>query len=72
MQPRGVGTTIVRRDPDQDIVRRDFRIFDKHIKITVIVEDAGIDQLVFQFLPRTGTIYTYKVIIRKWTLRVFV
>jgi hypothetical protein len=59
-------------DPDQDVFMCDLGIFDKHIKVAVLIEYAGVHQFVFpcRFVP--ATVFFHQAIIGKSPLRVFV
>jgi len=48
---------VVNADLHQDVFGRILGVFDKHIEITVLVEDTGIDQLVFEFMAIAPAIY---------------
>ena len=52
MQRRFVGPAIDRRDLDQDVFDVGFRVLDEHIEIAVLVENAGVDQLVLRLALR--------------------
>ena len=57
MQHSGRGAAIAHADLDQQILRVPLGIFDEHVKIAVVVEDAGVQQLVLQVVaaaPATG------------------
>ena len=69
----GRGPTVGNIDTDQDIVGAGFGIFDRYIKITVVVEDPGVNQLVFGLVqPRASLIFLHQFFVRKFALRVFV
>jgi hypothetical protein len=46
VQRRGRRTAIDRADPDQDIVGPGLRVFDEHVEVAVVVEHAGVDELI--------------------------
>jgi hypothetical protein len=48
MQRRGFDAAVRRGDPDQDLLGRFLRIFDHDVEVAVIVEDLGVQQLVFR------------------------
>src|SRR5690349_13429407 len=45
---RRLGSAIGRFDANADIFRRGLRILDDNVEIAIVVEDAGVDQLVLQ------------------------
>jgi hypothetical protein len=47
MQIGGLLSTVGNADLDQQVVRRRLRVFDEHVKITVLIENLGIEQFVF-------------------------
>jgi hypothetical protein len=65
MQRRRLGAAIMRRQPDQDIVWRGFSIFDKNVKITVLVKNPRIEQLVFKFMSGASPIRPDEIVIRE-------
>ena len=50
MQRRFLRPAIVNRDAHQNVFRRRLRVFDEHIQVAVVVEDAGVEQLKFRQL----------------------
>src|SRR5215470_8165591 len=46
MDLRGLGTTVADGDLDQDVLRLDLGILDEDIKVSVLVEDAGVEQFI--------------------------
>jgi hypothetical protein len=47
---RGLRTPIVDTDLHQNIFRRLLGVFHKDVEISVLVENAGVDQLILEFL----------------------
>ena len=72
MQRRGIRPAIMRGDPQQNIIRPRFGIFDLDIEIAVIGKDAGIDQFIFRLVQPAPGIGTFEFDIGKRRLRVFI
>ena len=51
MQACGFRSTIEGGDANQNVIRRGLSIFDEHIEVTVLIKNARIEQLIFEFLP---------------------
>ncbi len=45
-----LGSAIVDGDLDENVVRRRLRVFDEHVEIAVLIEHAGVEQLVLEVL----------------------
>src|SRR5207247_2004388 len=63
---------IVRRDSNEDVFRSGLGILDDDIKITVFVEDTGIQQLKFGVLFRAASVFFQQLSIGIGALRIFV
>ena len=72
MDFRGLGTPIVDADLDQDILGRFLGVFHEHVEVTVLVEDAGVDQFVLGFLAASAAVGEHQLIIRIGGLRILV
>ena len=72
MQFRGLRSTIVRCDADQDVFSGSLRIFDKHIEIPVLFEHAGIEQFEFPRFPAPGAILPHQPFIWISGVRIFI
>jgi len=48
---------VVDRDPHQNVVGGRFGVFHKYIKVTVVVEDAGIEQLVLGIVAAAPAVF---------------
>ena len=72
MQRRARGAAIMRRDPEQNVVGRDFRIFDLDVEIAVVVEDSGVDQLELALAESPCGVDRDESIVGKRGLRIFV
>ena len=59
-------------DADEDVFRAFLGIFHEHVKVPVVIEDAGIEQLVFELLPRPSPVRLDQVTVGKLPLRVLV
>src|ERR1700745_2236199 len=72
MQARRFGSAIVRGDTNEDVFGRGLGILDDNIKITVFVEDAGIEQLEFGVLFRTAPTFLQQLSIGISALGIFI
>src|SRR5713101_8424058 len=72
MHSRLLWSAIVRRDSNEDVFRGGLGILDDDIKITVFVEDTGIEQLKLRFFFRTTPIFFQQLSIGIGALRIFV
>src|SRR5437870_11766161 len=72
MHARRFGSAIVRGDSNEDVFRGGLGILDDNIKVTVFVEDAGIEQLKFGVLFRTAPIFLEQLSIGLSARRIFV
>ena len=67
-----IGSAIDDSQPDRHVVRRRFGVFEEHIEVATLIENAGIDEFVFLFQTRAASIFLDEVLIGKFLLRVFV
>jgi hypothetical protein len=72
VQRRRIRAAVRRRDADQRIVRASLRVLDKDVEITVIVEDARIEQLILHLAAAAAPVGLDQVFVRKRALRVLV
>src|SRR5262249_8384948 len=72
VQVRGIGPTVPRADPDEDLLGAGLRIFDEHVEVAVVVEDARVEQLVLMLQPRARSVRVDEIGIRKRRLRILV
>ena len=72
MQRRRLRSAVDRDDPDQDVVGRNLCILDEDVEIAVVVEDAGVQQLVLGLEPRAAPVFRDQVAVGKRALRVLV
>ena len=72
MEPGGLRPAVVDGDPDQDVVRTALGVLEKDVEVPVVVEDAGVDQLVLELLPRPALVRFHQVPVRELPLRVLV
>ena len=56
MNLRRLGAAVVYCDLDKQIFGRSFGVFDKHIEVAIIIENAGINQFVFHLLARATAV----------------
>ena len=71
-QPGRFRPAVVHRDADEDILGTGLRVFHEHVEIAAVVEDAGVEQLVFELVPRSVPVRVDEVAIGKLALRVLV
>src|SRR3984957_15219975 len=57
MKRSRLGAAVEGGDFDQNIFGLGFRVFDKHIEVTVFVENSSVDQFVFGILPGAASIF---------------
>src|ERR1700734_1001669 len=72
MQERWLGASIAYADFDQQVVGRLLRVFDKNVEVAVVVENAGVQQLVFLFVARALAVGIDEVGVRIGAMRVLV
>src|SRR3954471_14871932 len=72
MDRGGFRTAVMCGDADQQIVRSGFRVFDKDVKIAVVVENSGIEQLELRLILAATTILLHKRAIWKLRLWIFI
>ena len=72
MHPGRLRPAVRNADLDEDVGRRGLRIFHKNIKIPIVVEDAGIDQLVFPIVAATLPACFYEIVVGIRILRIFI
>src|SRR5215467_11865238 len=65
-------TSVMHRNAHQEVVRACFGVLDEYIKIPVIVEYSGIEQLEFRLVLPPATILLHQPRIRKCTMGVLV
>ena len=65
-------SAIVDCDTDEHVFRAFLRIFDEHVEVAVVVEYAGVEQLVLEFLPRPSPVRFDQVPVGKLPLRILV
>ena len=51
-KPRRFRAAIMDGDPDEHILRPLLGVFHEHVKVAVVVEDAGVEQFVLELFPR--------------------
>ena len=72
MKRRGIGAAVAGRDLDQNILGRGLGIFDEDVEVAILIEDARVQQLVFEFLPAAAAIGVDEVGVGICGLRIFV
>ena len=60
------------RDPAKNVLRPGLCVLHLDVEVAVLVEDARIDELVLQLLPRPGPVHRRQVAIRELALWVLV
>ncbi len=61
MNVRGLPATIGNRDADADVFDSRFGVFDKDIKIAIIVEHSGVEELVLRISLGTTAVLLGKL-----------
>ncbi len=72
MQVGPLPSAIADGDLNQQILGRFFRIFDEHVEVAVVVEHAGVEQFVFEFIAPAAAAGVDKIGIGKRRLRILV
>lgn len=67
-----VGAPVVRGDLDQHVLGAVFGVFDEDVEVAVLVEDAGVEQLVLEFAAAAGPVGVDEVGVGELALRVLV
>ena len=68
----GIRPTVVDRAADQDIFRGGLGVLDEHVEVAVLVEHAGVEQLVLGLIPAPLVIRANQVVVRIGGLRILV
>src|SRR6516165_4126206 len=66
------GSAVVHRNPNEQILRSGFGILDEHIEVAVVLEHAGVKQLILELVARPASTRFHKIAIREFALRVLV
>src|SRR5271166_3631040 len=61
MKLRRFRSAVVHRNLDQHIFRIGLGVFHKHVEISIVIEDAGVEQFVLHLFPRTPPVRLNKV-----------
>jgi hypothetical protein len=72
MQRRCLGPAVADRDAHLQVLRIDLGVLDEHVEVAVLVEDAGVDQLVVRRRAIAAPILLDEVAVRERRLRVLV
>ena len=67
-----LGAAIVDRELDEDVLRRFLGVLNEHVEVTVLVEDPGIDQLIFELVLSSAPVRFHEVGIRERRLGILV
>src|SRR2546422_6938888 len=70
MHARRFGSAIVRGDTNEDVFGGGFGILDDHIEISILGEDASIEQLKFGILFRTAPVFFQQLSVGIGALRI--
>jgi hypothetical protein len=65
-------SSIVGGDGDQQIFRSVFCVLHENIEVAVLAKDSAVEQFVLKFVPAVPSVLTYKIVIRKCTLRILI
>ena len=72
MKRRRVGSAVARADADQDVIGPGLGVFDEDVEVPVVVENAGVEQLVLGFVLAAAAIGRDEVVVRIRRLRILV
>ena len=72
VQGRRVGPAVEDADSNQHVLRRRLRIFDEDVEVAVLVEHAGVEQLVFWLVLAPAAVGCDEVVVREGRLRILV
>ena len=72
VQFRRVRSPVGRGDPDQDVFRPGFGILDEDVEVSVVVEDAGVEEFILHLVPGATTVRLHQVGVGEGRLRVLV
>ena len=72
MQFRRVRSPVGCRDPHQDVFRTGFGILDEYVEVSVVMEDAGVEEFILHLVPGATTVRLHQVGVGKGRLRVLV
>src|SRR5438270_4585520 len=72
MQFGGLWAPVEGCNPDQYVFRAGFRVFDEHIKVSVVIENSCVEEFIFQLIAGAALIRLYQIQIRELLLRVFI
>jgi hypothetical protein len=65
-------SAVVDGHTDQEVLRAFLRVFQEDVEVAVVVEDPGVEELVFELLPRPLPVRVQEVPVGELALRVFV
>ena len=72
MKGRGLRTAVVDRDLNQQVFRGRLGVLDEDVEVTILIEHAGIDQLVLEFVAAAFAVGLDEIAVWKRRLRVLV
>ena len=72
VEPRRLGPAVVDGDAHEDVAWPGFGVLHEHVEVAVLVEGAGVDQLVLEVLARAPAVGLEQVAVRELALRVLV
>src|ERR1035437_9999520 len=72
MQRGGFGAAIGDRDAYEHVVRSRLCVFSEHVEVTVVIENAGIDQFKLGFVSSATTILFHEARVGEFCLRILV
>ena len=72
VQRRRLRAAVVRGDPHQDVVVRRLGVLDHDVEVAVVVEDAGVEQLVLEVLLAAAAVRGHQVLVGERPLRILV
>ena len=67
-----LGSAVAHADPDQNVIGRRFGVLDEHVEVSVVVENARVEQLVLGFVLAAAAVGRDEVAVRIRGLRILV
>ena len=67
---RGLRSAVRDGDPDEAFLRSRLGVLDDDVEVAIVVEDAGVDELVLELPARAACVLRHQVVVRKRGLRV--
>src|SRR4051812_24405463 len=72
VQRRWLRSAVLDADLNKHIVRGGLGVFDEDVEIAVVIENAGVDQFVLEFVPAAAAVGVDKLAVRIRNLRILI